>query len=145
MNITNLVGTWSIYVDCPPRASADHDKRLRIATIAEVDHDGSVTYFTESGDYAGRFMSDELDDHAREVVVRAHGILAEAVMNSDCHDCELCRPETANRPLDLTQDASGDFYPDTKDETVTTDQPAWATDPRGLPPAVYAAIPGRRR
>ena len=37
----------------------------------------------------------------------------------------------------LTQDASGDSYPySPKDDTMTTDQPAWATDPRGLPPAV---------
>lgn len=58
-------------------------------------------------------------------------------MNPDDCGCELCRPETANRPLNLTQDASGDFYPDTKDDTMTTDQPAWATDPRGLPLAVH--------
>lgn len=37
----------------------------------------------------------------------------------------------------LTQDTSDDSYPDSpKDDTMTTDQPAWATDPRGLPPAV---------
>lgn len=37
----------------------------------------------------------------------------------------------------LTQDTSDDSYPDSpKDDTMTTDQPAWATDPRGLPPVV---------